>query len=136
MSYTNSARHARIGARGPVCAEVVRHPCAVCGAFPTDPAHLERVGRGHGDWVWVPKLRRWACRVTPLDRHVCHRRYDGNVVGGARPFRLGELDRMVRRAVRIGEDWARSVGIDLGAVEHPYSQWDDLGRPHPAEVGE
>jgi hypothetical protein len=134
VSYTNSKRHRAIGARGPVCDEVVRHPCAVCGAFPTDPAHLQRVGRGFGDWLWRPRLRRWVCRVTPLDRLGCHARFDGNVVGGAQPFRASELDRMVRRAERIGEDWARAIGVDLGDALHPYQQWDRLGRPQVADL--
>ena len=49
VSDRRQEKRDRSGARGPLCDEAKQRACAACGNRPSDPAHLERVGKGYGD---------------------------------------------------------------------------------------
>jgi hypothetical protein len=135
ISKGRQRKRDRGGARGPVCPYVRRFSCAVCGTYKNiDPAHEQRVGRGHGDWEWDSEKQRWRCKVVPLCRFVCHPRYDDNMVGIRQPLTPTELLRVAWVMERCGEQWAEEVGVHLSNPKHPYEQWRELGSPIPGDI--
>lgn len=135
ISKDRQRKRDRSGARGAVCPYVRRFPCALCGTWHNiDPAHEQRVSRGHGDWIWSEQLERWRCRVVPLCRYKCHPRYDDNVVGIKKPLTALEKARVMAAMIAVGEQWAEETGVHLSNRKHPYEQWGELGQPMPGDI--
>lgn len=130
VSDRRQEKRDRIGARGPLCKLARRHACAACGKRPCDPAHLDPVGRGFGDWKRAAKGGKWIGRVCPLCR-LCHRILDRNLVGWTDELeaaRAALLAIAQPAAVRLGIAWAAEHGITLGRhTLHPYEQWRAKG---------
>lgn len=87
--------------------------------------HLDRVGKGYGDWRWNPKSGIWEGRVVGGCREH-HDRLDGN----AQPsLSRAEVERLRVEAIIVCEKWADLVGVNLKLPFHPYEQWRELGSP-------
>lgn len=128
VSPDRERKRENTGARGPVCDWIrKRERCAICGTFQTDPAHLDRVGKGHGDWRRDDVMGWWVCRVAPL----CRGHHDDLDLA-----RLpAALDLKVREsALEAGRRWAVEVGVDLDDRTHPYEQWRRMGSPDPSDL--
>lgn len=122
VSDRRQEKRDRLGQRGELCDAAKRVSCFECRKGPTDPAHLDRVGMGFGDFARIG--RRWRGRVAPACRPH-HRVMDRNVVGWSDELerQRGKLVKRAATAARIfAEKWAREHGLDLGARAHPYEQ--------------